>query len=400
MSIVSIICEYNPFHTGHQYQINKIKSLIRDAKILCLMSGNFVQRGDASILDKHTRAKIALKNGADLVLEMPCLFSTQVAPIFANGSISILNSLNTIDYLCFGSETGNLDALKKIAKNSFLNKNILKAQLKSGKSYIKSYSSISNVPSTSNDILGIEYIKAMINTNSSITPYTILREGSAYNDTSLSEKYSSATAIRHFFKTKIDEKKSILNTDFNFLMQNSIEYFDEKYLKFDEDFFKYIKYAIIMNEKNLKNIFEISEGLENLIISNIKKADTLNQLIMMTKSKRYTYTRIRRIMFNILLNITKQDIVTIKENYYKSPYVRILGFNENGREILKEIKQRSDIELINKTSLYTPKDEYSKLFFEKDIKATQIYNIEKKSYYYNDFLTSPIKLWFKISISK
>ena len=232
----------------------------------------------------------------------------------------------------------------------------------------------------------------MINTNSSIIPCTILREGSAYNDTSLSEKYSSATAIRQFFKTKIDEKKSILNTDFNFLMQNSIEYFDKKYLKFDEDFFKYIKYAIIMNEKNLQNIFEISEGLENLIISNIKKADTLNQLIMMTKSKRYTYTRIRRIMFNILLNITKQDIATIKENYYKSPYVRILGFNEAGREILKKIKQQSDIELINKASSYTPKDEYSKLFFEKDIKATQIYNIEKKSYYYNDFLTSPIKI--------
>lgn len=390
MNIIGIICEYNPFHTGHKYQIDKIKSEIDNPYIISLMSGNFVQRGDCAILDKHTRAKIALNNGANLILELPCFFSTQVAPIFATGSISILNSLNCVNYLCFGSETNNIDTLQKNARIIIQDEkqrlNTIKQSLKTGKSFIKSYStSLSELPNTSNDILAIEYIKAIIQSNSSIIPHSIQRIGSSYNDTELSNIYSSATSIRHNIKNS-DNFERICQ----FLPQNSLAYFDKKYIKFDEDFYNYIKYSIIKQQNKLENIFEISEGLENLIIKNAKISNNLNELIKLTKSKRYTYTRIRRILFNILLDIRKKDIDTIKSNNYTIPYIKILGFDDKGREILKKIKKNAQIDIINKLSAYKPKDEYSNLFFKKEIMATQIYNIDKKSYYFDDFTTSPI----------
>lgn len=392
MKTVAIICEYNPFHTGHKYQINKIRSDFDDAHIVCLMSSNFVQRGDCSILDKHTRGKTALKNGANLVIEMPLFFCTQVAPIFAKGSISTLNALNCIDYLCFGSETNDISNLQKNAKKILIDeKNItsdLKQNLKQGKSFISSYSNTLKItPNMSNDILGIEYIKALIETNSKIKPYSIQRLDSSYNDKSLSNLYSSATSIRYFLKNEKDISKIK-----QFIPNNCISYFDEKYTKFDEDFYKYIKYSIITKSKNLDEIFEVNEGIENLIIQNIKKAKNLEDLIKLTKSKRYTYTKIRRIMFNILLDIKKAEINQIKSNNYKIPYVKLIGFDDKGRDILKKIKSQSDIEIINKLSSYKAKDEYSSMFLKKELNSTQIYNLDKKSYYFDDFLTSPIYL--------
>ena len=177
MKIVGLICEYNPFHTGHKYQIEKIKSMIENAHIVCVMSGDFVQRGDVAILDKHTRTKIALENGADLVILLPTFFCTQVAPIFASGSISLLNMLNCVDYICFGSESGDIEKLKNLSKQKY-NEKDMKNYLKNGDSYIKAYSNISQIPNTSNDILAVEYIKSLELFDSNIEPITIKREGS------------------------------------------------------------------------------------------------------------------------------------------------------------------------------------------------------------------------------
>lgn len=386
MKIVGLICEYNPFHTGHKYQIGKIKSMIENAHIVCVMSGDFVQRGDVAILDKHTRTKIALENGADLVILLPTFFCTQVAPIFASGSISLLNMLNCVDYICFGSESGNIEKLKNLSKQKY-NEKDMKNYLKNGDSYIKAYSNISQIPNTSNDILAVEYIKSLELFDSNIKPITIKREGSLYNDTNLGNSFASATSIRTSIRNDIDMQKLI-----KYLPQNSIKYFERKYIKFDEDFYNILKYAILSKKENLKYIFEINEGIENKILENISKSDSVEELIQSVKSKRYTYTRIRRMLFNILLDITKSDMSLIKENRYNIGYARVLGFNDRGRNIIKKIKNNSDIDIVNKVSSYNPKDKHTNMIFQKDIYATKLYNILKKSYYFDDYLTSPIRI--------
>ena len=381
MQVSAIICEYNPFHTGHKYQIDSIRENIEDVAIVCVMSGDFVQRGDVAIIDKHTRAKIAVENGADLVLQLPAFFSTQVAEIFARGGVSLINSLGCVDFLCFGSESGDIEKLYERA-NSDTDKEILRQSLKAGNSFASSYFTSESMINMSNDILATEYIRALQGVKSDIRPYAIKRQGANYNDKALNENFSSATAIRESLK------KGDIAKIKSFIPSGSQNYFD--IIKFDEDFFELIKYSIISKKDTLNEIFEIGEGLENRILSKIEESKDMEDLIKNIKSKRYTYTRIRRILFNILLDIKKTDIEEIKRRNFYLPYVRVLAFNDRGREALKEIKKIGNIKMINKVANHNVQDAYEKMLFEKDILATKIYNISKKSRYSDDYRATPI----------
>ena len=381
MQVSAIICEYNPFHTGHKYQIDSIRENIEDVAIVCVMSGDFVQRGDVAIIDKHTRAKIAVENGADLVLQLPAFFSTQVAEIFARGGVSLINLLGCVDFLCFGSESGDIEKLYERA-NTDKDKDILRQSLKAGNSFASSYFTSESMINMSNDILATEYIRALQGVKSDIRPYAIKRQGANYNDKALNENFSSATAIRESLK------KGDISKIESFIPSGAKNYFD--IIKFDEDFFELIKYAILSKKDRLGEVFEIGEGLENRILSKIEESKDMEDLIKNIKSKRYTYTRIRRILFNILLDIKKTDIEEIKRRNFYLPYVRVLAFNNRGREVLKEIKKIGNIKIINKVANHNVQDAYEKMLFEKDILATKIYNISKKSRYSDDYRATPI----------
>ena len=404
--VIGIVSEYNPFHSGHKHQIETIKKEYDNPYIISFMSGEFVQRGAAAIVDKYARATMAVKNGADLCIQLPTFFSTQVAEIFAKGAINTLNSLGIVDAIHFGSETGDITLLesqsKKIEnsypsiysdtildeKNLPLN-TLIKNNNKSGKSFIKIFSENNgNLPDMSNDILAIEYIKALKYFNSNIVPLTMKRHVSSHNEVSINKEFASSTAIRNSIHEGMLTDKSPENI-FKFLPENSLIDFKEKKYIFDEQFFEMIKFQIISNKENLKDIFEISEGLENRILKFVDTAKTYEDLILSIKSKRYTLARIRRIMFNILLDIQKSQIDTIKASGYKIPYIKILAFNDRGRYIIKKIKQKNNVEIINKFTNYKPYDEYSTLFYEKDLLANRIYNIPITKCKSLDYFTSP-----------
>ena len=395
--ITGIITEYNPFHKGHEYHFQKAKSDTNAKGIICVMSGNFMQRGIPGIIDKWKRTEMAIKNGVDLVLELPVVYALSSAEHFAFGGVSLLNSLGIVDNLYFGSEAGNISNLERIA-NTLVNepleyKHLLKKYLDSGLPFHSSRANalndylncndVFNILSNSNNILGIEYIKALIKLQSKIIPKTLKREGSSYNDVNLSLTYSSATSIRNHLKEKS------LNELINVIPKASYDILYDLACKnypftFEEDMFKYIKYKLFTNERSLLNLPDISEGLENKILKEILNANSLNELILNSKSKRYTYTRINRILAQSFLNLEEFDLLKLCKQ--PTPYARILGFNSTGRTILREIKSKSTIDIITKV----PKNnlcDYMKI----DILGTKAYSLLNQNINpMGDYLKGPI----------
>jgi predicted nucleotidyltransferase len=323
------------------------------------MSGNFMQRGLPGIIDKWKRAEMAIKSGVDLVLELPVVYALSSAEHFAFGSVSLLNSLGIVNNLYFGSEEGRIDILHNIANTLVAEpseyKNLLKNHLNLGlpfhssranalSQYLNS-SHVLNVLSNSNNILGIEYIKALIKLESKIIPKTLKREGSSYNDINLNSSYSSATSIRsHLKENSLNELINVLpNASYDILNNLSTSNYS---FVFEEDMFKYIKYKLLTNENSLLKLPDISEGLENKLLKEILKANSLNELILNSKSKRYTYTRISRILTQSFLNLEEFDLLKLCK--MPAPYARVLGFNSIGRTMLKDIKSKGSIDLITK----------------------------------------------------
>jgi Predicted nucleotidyltransferase len=395
--ITGIITEYNPFHKGHEYHLKNAKSDTNADGIICVMSGNFMQRGIPGILDKWKRAEMALQNGVDLVLELPVVYALSSAEHFAFGSVSLLNSLGIVDNLYFGSEEGRIDILHSIS-STLVNepleyKRLLKNHLDSGlpfhssranalNEYLNS-SDVLNVLANSNNILGIEYIKALIRLQSKIIPKTLKREGSSYNDMNLSYAYSSATSIRnHLKENSLKELINILpKASYDILCELSNENYP---FIFEEDMFKYIKYKLLTNENSLIKLPDISEGLENKILKEIINADSLNELILSSKSKRYTYTRINRILTQSFLNLEDFDLLKLCK--MPTPYARVLGFNSNGRAMLKEIKSKGSINLITKV----PRNKLSD-HMKIDILGTKAYSLlNPKINPMDDYLKGPV----------
>lgn len=393
MNTLGIITEYNPFHNGHKYHIQKSKEKTNTQFTICIMSGHFLQRGIPSIIDKWSRAENALKNGVDLVIELPVVYSLNSAEHFAEGAIKLLNATGITDCIVFGSESGTIDNFYKISEvyakepKEFIYK--LKEYLSLGMSFPKArrkalddYLDKSiHLESKPNNILGIEYVKALYNTNSSIQAETIKRIKNDYNDLKLSGEISSATAIRENLRQKneVDSiKESVPPSTFKSLEKASFV--------FRNDFEDLIFYKIrSMSTNDLSEIHDVTEGLENRIKEKALVAENLDELILSIKSKRYTYTRIQRILFKALLNIKKTDIKN------EPRYLRILGFNQSGRKLIRMLNESSSIPVITNLKHYKPQDVIAKEMIEKDILATDIYQLAKKRKTGNlDYLNSPV----------
>ncbi len=397
MNLLGLVVEYNPFHNGHKYHLEKSKEITNATHTVAIMSGSFLQRGEPALFDKYTRAEMAVKNGVDLVIELPTLYACQSAEIFSHGAVATLNSLNCVNSLCFGSEEGNIDILQTISEilvkepsdfkttlKNFLDEGIVfpVARSKALYEYIKnnhllelSEDELQQVLNSSNNILGIEYIKSLIKLNSSIKPYTITRIASKYNSTDIESNICSATAIRNSLKDNTDLKlienvvplhtfneiNHKINTNFNPV--------------FDYMFYDLLSSTIIRDVDNLTKYFEVNEGIENKIYSNVFTSKNLEELINSTKSKRYTMTKIKRTLNNILLGINRDDVIKVKD-LDRVPYIRILAFNNKGREIIKKIKTSSDIEIITKFSKISHVDDpIFDTLIKYDLKSSNMYNL-------------------------
>ncbi|MEG0577211.1 MAG: nucleotidyltransferase [Bacilli bacterium] len=332
-----IICEYNPFHNGHLYHINKIKEMFPDDEIILVMSSLYLERGEVSLISKWDKTETAIKYGVDLVIELPFVFSSQGADIFAKGAIEILNSL-FVDRLVFGSEINDINLLKNLANIQIDNakfNDLVKEYISEGIIYPTAVSKAIKLLTKQeitgpNDILGVSYIKEIIRLNSKIEPICIKRTND-YHNLDTSGDISSASSIRKLLR----ENKDISS----FVPDSS---FQKKELFFTEYYFDFIKYKILSNMDSL-NIFQtVDEGIEGRIKKAILKSNNFEELIDNIKSKRYTYNKIRRMLIHILCNFTKEEAQICKN----SEYIRVLGFNKKGKNFLNQVKKKSILPII------------------------------------------------------
>ena len=338
MHKIGIICEYNPLHNGHLYQIKKIKETYKDSLIIVCLSSCFMQRGEASILNKWDKTRLAIESGVDLVLELPFAFATQYQDIFAKGALTILNHLK-IDTLVFGSECNDIELLKNLAsiqlKDDGYN-HLVKRYLDLGLNYPTSLSKalfdITGVKlDKPNDLLYLDYVKEIIKNNYDIEPFSI-RRTSDYHNSNLDSDIVSASTIRKLLKDGVNVN--------NYLPYNIYDYLSE----IDEDkYFALLKYQIINNIDCLDKFQTVDEGIENRIIKYINMVNSKEELILKVKSKRYTYNKINRMFTHILTNFTKEDAKNLEIEY-----LRVLGFNTRGKNYLNKIKKDIDIPIINK----------------------------------------------------
>lgn len=338
MHKIGIICEYNPFHNGHLYQIKKIKETYKDSLIIVCLSSCFMQRGEASILNKWDKTRLAIESGVDLVLELPFAFATQYQDIFAKGALTILNHLK-IDTLVFGSECDDVELLKNLASvqlkdesYNYLVKRYLDLGLNYPTSLSKALFDITGVKlDKPNDLLALAYVKEIIKNNYDIEPFSI-RRTSDYHNSNLDSDIVSASTIRKLLKDGVNVN--------NYLPYNIYDYLSE----IDEDkYFALLKYQIINNIDCLDKFQTVDEGIENRIIKYINMVNSKEELILKVKSKRYTYNKINRMFTHILTNFTKEDAKDLEIEY-----LRVLGFNTRGKNYLNKIKKDIGIPIINK----------------------------------------------------
>ena len=326
--MVGIICEYNPFHNGHLYHLNKVKELFPSEIITLVLIGNFVNRGDVSVINKWDKTKLALDYGVDLVVELPFMFATQSADIYAYGAISILDNLKC-DYLVFGSESNDIDTLIKIADTKVDIKDLLKKGYNYPKAIDIALKKKLNISiDTPNDLLGISYIKAIEKLNSKIKPITIKRTNN-YHDSKVSGEISSATSIRSLIYNNKDISKYVPNT--NYIKNINLN-----------DFYLIIKHKIMTED--LTKYQDIDISLNSLLKKNILNSNSVEELIDNVKHKNYTYNRIKRCLVHILCCLDKKD--------YKLENIRILGFNSKGRQYLNKIKKEVNLPLLTKYDNY------------------------------------------------
>ena len=373
MKKIGIIAEFNPFHNGHIYLIKKIKELFPDSFITVILTTNFTQRGEISLLTKWEKTKIALNHNIDLVVELPFYFATQSADTFASYGVSVLEYLD-MDYLVFGSESNDLNTLQEIAKTIVYNKEfnlLVKKYLDDGNSYPASISkAINNLTNlnliNSNDILAISYLKCIIKNDYDIIPLCIKRTNK-YLSHETSGNISSATSIRELYFN-------------NQSINKFIPKLTSKYLTIDNScfnkYFNILKYKLITEINELNKYLDVIEGIDKKIKKVILKTNSYQELLDSLKSKRYTYNKLNRMFLHILLNIKHDD-------KYQINYIRILGFNELGRKYLKKIKNEITIPII--TNYKEISDEV--LYLEK-IASILYLNIVNKNHLIKEELMS------------
>ncbi len=389
-TVLGIIAEYNPFHNGHLYQIEEAKRKTGAQYVVAVITGNFTQRGNTSLIDKWKKAQMAIENGVDLVLELPTIYSLSSAENFAEGGIKILNNLKIVDTLCFGTETDDFAALNNIA-NVLYNEPkqysaILSHELDRGLSfpkarenallmYLNDIKRYANILSGPNNILAIEYLKALKRLKGDMNPLIIQRRKVYYNDEKIIDEFASATAIRRLIATgEFEDLRKVMPKNSYMMLKEQID--RGKYVI---DIIKYEKEILYtlrkMSIKEISDLPDVSEGLENSIRNAANSCNNLIDFVSMVKSKRYTQTRIQRILLYALLGITKKDMQNSKKVI---PYVRVLGFDSKGKEMLSDICNiNPKIQLVTSVKRYMDQgpNKILREMLEKDIFATNIYTL-------------------------
>ena len=387
--VLGIISEYNPFHNGHLYHLLKSKEAVKADSVIAVIGGNFTQRGEPSLLDKWCKAEMAIKNGADLVIELPVLYSISSAENFADGAVKILDSLKIVDCISFGTEAEDLNKLNIIANTLYKEpkeyKDMLSLFLKDGASFPKAREqalinylkdpTFATILSSSNNILGIEYLKALKKYTSNIRPINIKRIDNGHLSLDYASEFASATAVRNlvYSNRMRDVKTYIPPASFTILSE---ELKNGHFVKDLSRFENIIIYNLRnMSEEEIANLPDVSEGLEYLLKKAANSCNTIWELINIVRSKRYTETRIKRILLYSLLKITKKDIAISKKT---TPYIRVLGCNEKGKNLISQIN-KSNPKLNIVTSVKKFEDvnlnKNLRILLDKDILATNIYTL-------------------------
>lgn len=423
MKVAGIIAEYNPFHNGHKYHIEETRRITEADYIIVVMSGNFVQRGSPALMDKYSRTRMALNNGADLVLELPVCYATGSAEYFATGAVALLDQLGIVDYLCFGSECGDVALLDETARLLLDTTSDWEAKtyayMKEGFTYPSAryqalaqtldsdgtsdhFVKISRVLTEPNNILGLEYIKALIKLSSNITPITIQRQSAHYHDAELTDQkmvtppiyqyypsnlpkpdkqiealISSATAIRNtlqsissvFDLTAI--KMSIPTDVYEYMMKR----YYSSYPVVDEDFSQILKYKLLTEDRNsLMGYVDITADLADRMTNHKDLHCSFEELLLSIKSKNLTRSRVNRAIIHILLNIKNDTFQEYCKNGYIF-YARVLGFQKSASSLLRKVQDSERIPVITKLAQATHElDSYGSKMLSTDILATHIYN--------------------------
>ena len=368
MKFCSIICEYNPFHNGHLYQLQEAKRRSGADAILCMMSGDFVQRGEAAVLNKFTRAKHAVQAGADIVVELPTVFATSNAELFAKGAISILSAIPCVSSLCFGAE--NADGNSFLRAADLLNhepKTVsekLKANVASGMSYAKARANAwegllsTDLLCSPNNILGLEYTRAILEKNAAIEILPMERIGSGYNDERLQENYSSATAIRASIQRGVSCAQNLpdfVQADLPSRLEDTLDILE--------------KYAVLSRSaEEIATTCDCTEGLENAL----KKAALLPQTLAETlTSARYTTSRIRRIALQNLLQIEEK---LVKESLQAPLYLRVLAIRKERSDLLSALSS-SSLPILIRANDKDSLTGVAKKVYERDAFAEKVYGL-------------------------
>lgn len=424
MKVTAVIAEYNPFHNGHLYQLDTIRQTHDTDFIIIVMSGDFTQRGIPAIVDKYERCQMALENGADLVFELPVYFALGSAEYFAQGAVSLCDKLGVVDFLHFGSESGDISLLYEftnmmLAHESDVYKAALNKYLKLGYSFpaardnalteLLPDAEIKQLVSAPNNILGIEYIKALIQRKSSVKPLTFARKGASYASDSLdTDSFASANAIRNAL---LDHSVSV--TDSRFVQKSDLtqnifpeiplcaqkhmpasvcSILHQKQFLCVDDFSELLLYKMLqdkmLQEKKLYSemsicnkpkdafdkYYDIGTQLSHTLYNNLPKYTTFENFALSCKSKNLTYTRICRGLMHILLDMTQENADALKQDDY-AQYARLIGFTEHGRQLLKTIKANSSIPVITKLpDALRQLDGAAQMSLRSDIHAADIYD--------------------------
>jgi len=395
MKICAIICEYNPLHYGHLYHIQKAKELSGCDAVMCIQAGNFTQRGEPAIVNKYVRSRMALEAGADIVVQIPTAYCCSSAEIFALAGVKIANSFENVTHLAFGCETENFELLKEIAKffanepkeykeklKKFLDlgdslpvsrQKAMEEMMKEDKVVFSEITETLNILTKPNNILAIEYLKALYKTKSKIEPIFTTRSNSDYNSADLNGKDSSATAIRTrlLTKKKINSIKKLVPSFTFELMKDELKEFGLPDLDLYNDLCSYV--VKTSSENEIKNIYDVSEGIQNRFIESAKKFKDFNELLLDVKTKRYTYTRLKRIVLRLILKIDK-DIVSSIYKMDKLPFVKVLAFNAAKKELLSNVDADTNIIIRNSNVVKNPTPEYTTLAEIED-RANAVFNM-------------------------
>lgn len=396
MNVVGIVTEHNPFHNGHLYHVEKARELCDAEFVVSVMSGHFLQRGEPSLFNKWARAKMAVLGGVDLVVELPTAFAVRSASIFAHGSVSLLNSMGVVNHICFGSEAGNTDELWPAARllcrepEDF--RTILSGYLDKGLSYpsarskaMEEYFALNgsdkvsaSLFSSPNNILGIEYMRSLLTLGSNIEPVTIKRFAAGYHDTDIGSGRSiaSATSIRVELNTtggSMTEKvENVVPSSTAKIIDD--ETFNGRGPVFIENYARLLYYLLrTTTPSHIASLCDVAEGLENRILEAARSTGSVKDLINNIKSKRYTWTRIQRIVTYIMLEFTSSMARSFDVTGPR--YIRVLGMSDKGRDLLRVVKKKADLPVIMRTAPFLSRRDELAEMLTFDVKATDIYTL-------------------------